>query len=156
VRRPATREDILWLQSIAAYQWDWQVARALFSLGAEYVVDVRRGVIRHVIVEGRVYITRRPNDGLLSPSLKAGERIRQATEPPRFRVVTRKDIGELRGGVLVKDVVEIDPDLRPGDEVIIVGRDDVLLGVGRLRVPPPMLDGLFRGEVVRVRSKVKA
>jgi len=156
VRRPATREDILWLQSIAAYQWDWEVARALLPLDSNYIVDVRRGVIRHVIVEGRVYLTRRPNDGLLSPSIEAGERIRRASEPPRFRVVTRMGVGELRGGVLAKDVVEVDPDLRPGDEVIIVGRDDVLLGVGRLRVPPPMLDGLFRGEVVRVRSKVKA
>jgi len=155
VRRPASRDEILWLRSIAAYQWDWTVAESLLPLEEELVLDVRRGVVRHVLRAGKVYLTRRPTDGLLSPSIEAAERIRQASTPPRYRVVVDAGPGELRGSVLVVHVVNIDPGLRPGDEVIIVDRDDRLVGVGRLRVPPVMIEGLSRGEVARVRSKVR-
>ncbi len=154
VRRRAREDDLEILRSIAAFQWDWSVARSLFPPGMDAVVDVRRGRIRHVIVGGRVYVTLRPNDNLLSPGLEAGEAIRRASRPPAYRVVVRGD-REIRGGVLARDVSTVDPGARPGDEVLVVDEFDRLLGVGRLRVPPVMVEGLSYGEVVRIRSRVR-
>ncbi|MCE4600055.1 MAG: tRNA-guanine transglycosylase [Desulfurococcales archaeon] len=153
MRRKASRDEIEVLRAIAAFQWDWNVAFSLFPEGEEFSVDIRRGRVRYVILEGRVYLTLRPNDGLFSVSIPAAERIVSSTVPPRFRLVVRGD-REIRGSILARDIVGIDPGLRPGDEVVIVDKEDSLIGVGRLRVPVNMMEGLVYGEVARVRSRV--
>lgn len=149
VRRRPSPSELLHLRAVAAYQWDWRVAANLVRDGEEYIVDFRRGRPRHVILEGRVYLTLRPGDGLFSLTLSSAERVREASEPPRYRVIVRR--GEFQGSVLAPIVASIDPRLRPGDEVLVVDEDDKLLGVGRLRVPPRALEALSRGEIVRVR-----
>ncbi len=155
MRRKATPEELALLKARIAYQWNWKVAQALLPPGEEFKVDVVRGRIRYLLArDGKVYLTVRPNDGFLTPSLAAGERIRKCTDPPRFRIVIRGD-REIRGSVLARDVVGVDPGLRAGDEVIVVAEDDSLVGVGRLRVPPLMMRGLVYGEVARLRSRVK-
>lgn len=153
MRRKASPEEIEVLKAIAAFQWDWNVAFSLFPKDDEFSVDVRRGRVRHVILKGRVYLTLRPNDGLFSLSISAAERIISSTDSPRFRLVVKRD-REIRGSILARDIVDIDPGLRPGDEVVIVDREDSLIGVGRLRVPVNMMEGLVYGEVARVRSRV--
>lgn len=152
MRRELSERELWVLRARAAYQWDWRVAEALLPGTRGFRADVVRGRIRYIIMGGMVYLTLRPNDGLLSPSRMAAERIIEASDPPRYRVVVRGD-REIRGSILVRDVVSIDPDLRPGDEVVVVDVDDKLIGVGRLRVPLAMLEGLVYGEVVRVRSR---
>ncbi len=149
VRRHPTRQELLHLRAVAAYQWDWRVAHNIVRDREEYVVDFRRGRPRHVLLGGRVYLTLRPGDGLFSLTLESGVRVLEASEPPRYRVVVRGP--EFQGSVLAPIVVSVDPNLRPGDEVLVVDEDDRLLGVGRLRVPPRALGSLRRGEVVRVR-----
>ncbi len=151
-RVTANEEHRMFLRAIAAYQWDWRVASNIIREEDPLTVEIRRGRIRYVYLSGRAYLTLRPGDGLLSLSLGAGERVREASDPPRYRVVVDEGV-VLRGSVLAAGVVDIDPMLRPGDEVIVVSRDDELLGVGRLRVPPIMINGLSRGEVVRVRAR---
>ncbi len=154
MRRRATQDELKLLRARAAFQWDWTVANKLFQENVEYILDISRGKIKYIILEGEVYLTLRPNDGLFSLSLKAGEVIRRTTEPPRYRVIVRGD-REIKGSVLARDIVAVDSDLRAGDEVLVVDTADRLLGVGRLRVPPLVLEGLEYGEIARVRSRVK-
>jgi len=152
VRRKASPGDLDYLKAVAAFQWDWRVAESLFSDLDDVVLDVRRGRVRYVIVGGRVYLTLRPGDGFFSLSLEAGERVRLASQPPRYRIVVEGGV-ELRGSVLAPAVKAMDPGLRPGDEALVVDDSDVLLGVARVRVPAVMVNGLRRGEVARVRSR---
>ena len=140
------------IYAILLYQFSGRVAEALTSGRITY--RLARGDVREVYRDGQLILVRRPTDGLFSISLAAGELIRRAEEPPRFRVVIRGD-REIRGSVLARDVVGVDEGLRPGDEVLIVDENDNLVGVGRMRVPPIMLNGLERGEVARVRKRVK-
>jgi len=107
-----------------------------------------------VIRNGKVYLTLRPTDGYFSLSIHAAERVRIASKPPRYRLVV-SEAAELKGSVLAPVVKMIDESLRPGDEVLIVDESDRLLAVGRLRVPPIMINGLSRGEVARVRARVR-
>ena len=154
MRRPATPGEVERIRAILSYQFSPEVAEALLRGGSVSVETGSRGSIRGVFVGGRRLLTLRPGDGMFSLSLEAARIIASVVPPPRFRVVVRGD-RELTGSVLVSDVVEVDPELRPGDEVIVVGVDGSILAVGRLKLPPAMLEGLSRGEVVRVRKRVK-
>lgn len=141
------------IRGVLAFQFSDRVARALTSPESEVMVEYSStGRIRYVWLGGERILTRRAGDGLYAlSSLKAGVLVARSEPPPRFRVVVREP--EFVGrGVLAVNVAGIDPLLRAGDEVVIVDEDDRVLGVGRLRVPPPLALTLMRGEVVRVRK----
>ncbi len=155
MRRRATDGEIARMRGVLSYQFNEAVALALIPEGSEVEVEVSsKGKIRYVFVDHTRLLTLRPTDGLFSLSLDAARRIVKAVDPPRFRVIVRGET-ELMGSVLIPEVIDIDPLLRPGDEVVVVDRRDNVLGVGRLRIPRALLAGLVRGEVVRIRKRVK-
>ncbi|RLF70680.1 MAG: pseudouridine synthase, partial [Thermoplasmata archaeon] len=53
-------------------------------------------------------------------------------------------------------VVDIDPELRPGDEVIVVDKDDNPLALGRLLLSPREVGEMKSGVAVKVREGVKS
>lgn len=143
------------IRAVLSYQFSPRVAFALTTPEDEVEVEYSsKGRVRFVRLKGERILTRRAGDGLYALSPRAAEVILRVEPPPRFRVIV-KDPGLISGSVLVANVERVDHLLRPGDEVIIVDRGDRLVGVGRLRVPPAMISGLERGEVVRVRRTVK-
>jgi len=154
LRRKASRAEIERMKAVLAYQFSPEVADALLRSDDIVVETGGRGSIRGVIVDGARILTLRPGDGMFSITIEAARRIALRVPPPRFRVVVRGD-RELSGSVLVGDVLGMDPLLRPGDEVIVVDRGDSILAVGRVKLPAAMLEGLDRGEVVRIRKRVK-
>lgn len=149
-----TRAEFSMIRLRLAYQFNWTVANALLPdisrVGVSYSGT---GKIRYVYLDGELILTMRPGDGLFAITPRAGEIIVKATKPPDFRVIVRR-CADIRGSVLVKDLVAMDPNLRVGDEVVIVDEHDNLIGVGKLRIPYYMLSGLNRGEVARVRRRV--
>jgi len=148
VRRRPSPGELRMLRARLAWQFGGRVAAALLRGEVEVEYGARRR-IRYVYLNGVLILTLRPGDGLFSVTRAAGEIIRESVEPPRFRVKVRG--GDLKGSVFVRDVEWMDPALRPGDEAIVVGGGDELLGVGRVRLPPTMINGLSRGEVVRLK-----
>ncbi len=69
-----------------------------------------------------------------------------------------KDVAEFiaRGrNVFAKHVVDVDPKIRAGSEVVIVDEDDVLLGVGKARLNSLEMKTAKYGEAVRPRHTVK-
>jgi len=154
LRRKASRAEIERMKAVLSYQFSPEVADALLR-GDDIVVETGgRGSIRGVVVDGARILTLRPGDGMFSITIEAARRIALRVPSPRFRVVVRGD-RELSGSVLVGDVLGMDPFLRPGDEAIVVNRGDSILAVGRVKLPAAMLEGLARGEVVRIRKRVK-
>ena len=53
-------------------------------------------------------------------------------------------------------VKEVDPDLRPGDEVIIVNEDDAVVAVGKLMLAPVEIPFFKGGVAVKVRQGVSS
>ncbi|MCE4628347.1 MAG: hypothetical protein F7C34_04275 [Desulfurococcales archaeon] len=153
MRREPEPWELARIRAILEYQFDAEVASALLE-GRILVETGGKGSVRYVIVDGVRMLTLRPNDGLFSISVPAARRIVASSKPPRYRVIVRGE-REIRGSVLVADVIEMDPELRPGDEAVVVDRDDKIIAVGRVKLPRAILDGLARGEVVRVRRRVK-
>lgn len=135
------------------YQFDFNVARALLPSPEDVSVSLSpKGRIRHVYVRGVRVLTLRPSDGLFALSLEGGEVVRRASRPPRFRVIVRSgEVEFIKGSVLRPIVVDVDPEARPGDEILVVDELDNLVGVGKLKLPPVTIKTLEKGEVARVR-----
>ncbi len=152
--RGLTWQEYKVLKAIASIQFGRAAAEALLpSPDRLTVYRGKGGRPRSILLDGDLILVWRPTDGYFSLTLSGAKIVKGVTRPPRLRVIVKGD-REIRGSVLARDVLGIDPLLRVGDEVIVVDRDDRIVGVGRLRVPPRMVEGLERGEVVRVRKKV--
>ncbi len=147
-RRKPTLRELRMIRARLTWQFDGEVASALLSGNVEVGYGSKRR-IRYVYLDGNLILTLRPGDGLFSITITAGDIIRKATDPPRYRVIVKR--GEIKGSVFASYVKAMDPALRPGDEAIVVDDNDILIGVGRVRVPANMINGLSRGEVVRLK-----
>jgi len=97
-----------------------------------------------------------PVTGVLTLADKGAQLIYPLVEKDYKRVVvSRKDFCEYtKGSVLAPIVMRVTSDVRPGDEVFVVDENDYLLGVGKSVVSWVDLQGLRRGEVVKLRRKI--
>jgi predicted RNA-binding protein (TIGR00451 family) len=76
---------------------------------------------------------------------------------PNLRVIVLNEISEfiMKGrNVFCKHVVDVDENLRPLDEVIVVNQKDELLGIGKLKIPVPYVKSFKRGIAVNIRKGV--
>jgi len=137
-----------------AFQFDFNVARSLLpSPDVVSVILSSTGRVRYVLVNGVRMLTLRPSDGFFTLSIEAGEIVRRASTPPRFRVVVKGgEVTRIKGSVLKPIVLDVDPLARPGDEIIVVDELDNLVGVGKLKLPPIIVKSLEKGEVARIRA----
>ncbi|MCS7368246.1 MAG: pseudouridine synthase [archaeon GBS-70-058] len=146
------------LRKIADYQFGEGIGSILFPDSILIEKSKKTGKIRRVILDGKVIATIRAKDGLIALTIYGAELIRSKTCPPKMRVVVMNEIADIiRKGrnVFAKHVKHADPEIRPGEEVIIVNESDELLAVGKA-----LLNGeemtLFRsGVAVKVRSGVE-
>jgi predicted RNA-binding protein (TIGR00451 family) len=90
--------------------------------------------IRHIFRDNILLATYRPKDGLLALSIGGGEALLKIFKPPRLRVRVVPGVEDFitkGGNVFCKHVQEVDPELRPAEEVLVVDEKDRLLAVGR-------------------------
>jgi len=153
-----TLEILVRLRSIADYQFGKGVGKVLIPDNVLVARSPNTLRIRHVVLEGKGTIaTLRASDYLYSLHIIGGMLLKSGYKPPRFRVVIKNDIVDYvrdGGSVFTKHVVDYDPKLRAGSEVIIVDEDDNLIGVGKLRVSPVEIEYLGRGEAVKIRHTI--
>lgn len=98
-----------------------------------------------------------PVSGVLTLSEQGAIQIFQYVEKKYKRiVVSGSDFCKYTRGSLLAPIVRyISNDVRPGDEVFIVDENDNLLGVGKSVISSVELTGIRRGEVAKVRRKVR-
>ncbi len=119
------------------------------DLASEAVVRGKYPRFQHLLNKKELLATMRPSNGLLTLSLKGAERLAARTQQ---KVVFAGD--ELRGSSLfAKGVLEANPEIRPGDEVLIVNQTDELLGVGHAVLPGQWMTKTSYGIAVRIRHK---
>jgi predicted RNA-binding protein (TIGR00451 family) len=90
--------------------------------------------IRHIFRDDQLLATYRPKDGLLALSIPGGQALLKIFRPPRLRVTVVPGVEEFikkGGNVFCKHVHNVDPELRPAEEVLVVDEKDRLLAVGR-------------------------
>ncbi len=147
------------IRAIIDYQFGSPISAALFeeSIISNIEYSKNTGRIKHVYVDGDLYLNYRPNIGLFTLSLKAAKRIIEKIDPPTLRVIVLNEISEfIKEGrnVFNKHVIEIDSRLRPLDEVIVVNQLDELLGIGRVKLPVPYVKSFNNGIAVIVRKGI--
>lgn len=146
-------EELARLRTIADYQFGHSAGVTLFA-GDPEVHHTATGRPEQVLVGGERLVTYGV-DGRFTLGLAGGERLRAAFAAPRARVVVGEESAPfVREGknAFAKFVTAVDPAVRPGDEVCIVGPDDDLFGVGRAELAADAMADFETGVAVKTRE----
>jgi len=115
--------------------------------------------IRHIYTDGELLATYRPRDGLLALSSSGGEALREIFKAPKLRVKVVAGVEEFirkGGNVFCKHVQDVDPELRPAEEVLVVDEKDRLLAVGRSFFNAEEMLSFKIGVAVKVRHGIES
>ena len=75
---------------------------------------------------------------------------------PLHRYWVRLDVSQVKGGsIFAVGINEADPEIRPGDEVIIINNDDEVIAVGKSEMSGREMCELSRGRAVSIRHKLE-
>jgi uncharacterized protein with predicted RNA binding PUA domain len=148
-----TAAAVATLATIADYQFGAGAGETLFPPGETH--EVKRsasGRPRQVLADGERLVSH-GTDGLLTLGVAGGRRLVAARESPANRVVVGEESDPyVREGrnAFAKFVQDVDPDLRPGDEAVVVA-DGAVVGVGRATLWPAAMDAFDTGVAVEIR-----
>ena len=148
--------DLATLRVIATYQFGPGAGDALFPSGDS--PEIRKsasGRPTQVVAEsGRLVTLGR--DGRFTLGFAGGLRLADALDPPAYRVIVGEESEPfVRDGdnAFAKFVLDVDPAIRPGDEVLVVDRHEGdLLGVGRAELSATGIADFGRGVAVSIRE----
>ncbi len=140
------------VKAIARFQFGDEGAALLLEGEMTVVKSKKTGKIRNVMVNGEHVLSLRAEDGLFTLKLAGAERLHRA-EYPRYRVVVSDGDEFIRDGknVFARFVADMDEDLRPTDECIVVNGKDEILGVGQVILNREEALSFDRGVAVKVR-----
>ncbi|WP_256687624.1 PUA domain-containing protein [Halococcus qingdaonensis] len=148
-------DDFTRLRTVADYQFGAGAGVALFpSDGSFSVRRSRTGRPQQIFADGERLVSY-GTDGRFTLGLAGGERLRTALAAPLARVVVGTESGPfVREGknAFAKFVHDVDPTVRPGDAVCIVGPDDGLFGVGRAMLSADAMADFETGVAVKTRE----
>ncbi|MCK4379509.1 MAG: pseudouridine synthase, partial [Candidatus Lokiarchaeota archaeon] len=119
------------IKAISDYQFGKKITDILFDNldQVKLVRSPKTNKIRYIYYENNLLLTLRPTNGFFTLTLYSAKKVVSNTSPPKLRVVVLNEISEfIKKGrnVFCKHVVNIDENLRPFDEVIVVNQDDEL------------------------------
>lgn len=148
-------EDRSMLTRVADYQWGRGAGAVLFG-GDPEVTHTSSGRPRQVLAdEGRLvtYAT----DGRFTLGVAGGRRLNDGLADGRYRVVVGDEsepyVREGRNA-FAKFVTAAGPEIRPGDEVLVVDPTDALFAVGRAELSYAEALAFDSGVAVKVRHGV--
>jgi uncharacterized protein with predicted RNA binding PUA domain len=147
------------VKAISDYQFGKDITDVLFDDMDNIRIERSRSTnkIRYIYYKNDLILTLRPNNGFFTLSIHSANKIIKELPPPTLRVIVLNEISEYikRGrNVFCKHVVDIDEDLRPSDEVIVVNQEDVLLAIGRLKLPVTYVKSFSSGIAINVRKGI--
>jgi len=150
-----TDTDFRGLRRAADYQFGRGAGTSLFpsSDGIE-ITHTSSGRPRQAHAEDGRLVTY-ATDGRYVLGLAGGRRLKEAFDAPRHRVVVGDESEPfVRDGrnTFAKFVQRADPELRPGDETLVVHENGDLLAVGRAELPGDGMADFETGMAVKVRQ----
>ncbi len=149
--------DLDRLKALADYQFGMGASEALFSGRVSLVRSKNTGRVRNVIKDGKHILSLRASDGLFTLKLEGAKILKETFPSPKLRIIVSEDSAEFNAkgkNVFCKFVVGGDPEIRPGDEVIVVDEEDRLLAVGKAVLSFEEMVEMNRGIAVKVREGI--
>lgn len=143
------------VRATADHQFGLGAGEALFGRETQFLRSPNNEKARNCLVRGNHVASFRPTDGLLSLRMSGGEALRRAFPSPRLRLVLDEDAAGFVGegkNAMARFVQRADPELRPGDECLLVTPSDRLVAVGRMVLSGPEVSQVQRGVAARTRK----
>jgi uncharacterized protein with predicted RNA binding PUA domain len=151
----STENDLGSLRTVADYQFGRGAGAALFPADESFTIErSTSGRPRQVKADDGRLVTY-TTDGRFTLGLAGGDRLCAALAPPTNRVVVGDESEPfVRDGknTFAKFVTEVDPAIRPGDEVAVVHHEGDLLAVGRAELSADAMLDFDTGMAVKVRD----
>jgi len=147
--------DILRCSAVLDIQFGRGAGDVLDGKSVQLVKSERTGKIRNIIIDGKHAFSMRAGDGRFTLKLEGGRLLLDVLAPPRMRVVAEDEPAEFAAkgtNVFAKFVNECDPDIRPGDDVLVVNTKGDLAAVGRALMNREEMLAFRRGVAVRVKD----
>jgi 7-cyano-7-deazaguanine tRNA-ribosyltransferase len=147
--------DLLRCRAVLDMQFGRGAGDILDGKKVEMIKSPRTGKIRNVILDGAHALSMRAGDGRFTLKLEGGKLLVKVLPPPSMRVKTEDEpagFAAKGNNVFAKFVLECDPGIRPGDDVLIVNTKDELAAVGRALMTPEEMKSFKRGVAVRVKD----
>lgn len=138
---------------IADLQFGRSAGDILFPEGTTFSLS-KTGRLRYLYSGKERIATVRAKDGLLTLSMLGAVRLHSFFPAPRLRVTASDDAAPfvVKGGNLfARHVIGLDPDIRAGEEVLVVDGKDQLLATGKAVLAPEEMLQMKRGVAVLIR-----
>ncbi len=146
------------IRTVADFQLGKGAGKALFLEEVQIVLSRRTGRIRHIYLKDKLLATLRPTDGMFSLTIEGAKRLFEGAKPPRLWVKVQKDaepfVAEGKS-VFAKHVLDADKEIRPQEEIIIIGENNRVLAVGKAVLTGREMKAFKHGVAVKVRRGVK-
>lgn len=161
-RLPREDENISWprrkLRALLEYQWGENAGRLADVENLEIVFSKSTGKIRHIKAEDEILFTIVPTTGLLTPTYQGGLKLLGVGIDDTYKVIIDSDVSEFVSAgksALAKFVKHAEPDLRAGEEVLVLDEMKNLLGTGKAVISGCEMDTFNRGVAVVIRHPRK-
>jgi conserved protein with predicted RNA binding PUA domain len=139
---------------IADYQFGRGAGEVLFLDDTAYSLSKTRR-LRYLYSGKERIATVRASDNLLALSMLGARRLHALFQSPHLRVVASDDAVPFvakGGNLFAKHVVSVDPEIRAGEEVLVVDSQDRLLATGTSVLAPEEMLQIKRGLAVSARK----
>ncbi|MFX1239019.1 MAG: PUA domain-containing protein [Promethearchaeota archaeon] len=145
------------VRAISDYQFGPEITDILLNECKDIRIENSKNTsrIRYVYLQDELMLSLRPTNGFLTLGIKAAQKIIKKTKVPKLRAIVLSEISDfIKKGrnVFCKHIIDIDNNLRPLDEVIVVNQDDEILAIGRLKIPVDYVKVFKNGVAINVRK----
>lgn len=145
------------VRTIADYQFGRGAGDAIFPDNVEFQMSTT-GRVRQILLEGKRIATVRAQDGILTLGIAGAMRLHGFLKFPHNRVVVNTDASPFvsKGkNAFARHVVEADPDIRAGEEVMVVDENDNFLAAGKAVLCALEMTAFKKGMAVEIRNGIK-
>jgi len=147
-------EDLEKIKAIADYQFGYRAGVVLFPDSVRIEYSKNTGRIRHIFLGEDLVANFRPNDGLFTLTIAGAERLVKGLSDLKYKVRLLDDVIEFveQGkNLFAKHVVEAHPDIRPGQEIVVVDGKNNTIAVGKAILTPEEMMAFNTGVAVKIR-----
>jgi uncharacterized protein with predicted RNA binding PUA domain len=142
------------VRAIADLQFGRNVGAALFPDGVTFTRSTT-GRVRNVMLGADRLATIRAQDGRLVLGIAGAQRLHAILPPPAYRAIVLDEVEEFVGAgknAMAKHITDADPQVRAGDEVLVVASGDRLVATGTAVLSGSEMTACMYGVAVNVRS----
>ncbi|MHA2055354.1 MAG: PUA domain-containing protein, partial [Candidatus Hodarchaeales archaeon] len=149
-------EDKHKLNAIIDYQFGENSHKIFDNMNIDIKRSRKTGILRHFSRNGEIIGTLRPSDFTIILSKQfASEFIKQIPFPKQRVVAAKVSVPFVTQNkdLLAKFVSDVDSNIRSGEEVFIVDKEDCFLNFGRAHLSAKEMISFDKGVAVKVRRK---